>query len=310
MRERNERVDGVQEAVSDRVMETADKIDQWLDRSITPQSQERNETFDRFFGDRRIDDERQGSRIRIIPEVEFAERNEIDVGVRFKARLSLPRVEDRINLSIDNLDDDKTVLEGFTDQRSRESQVTEDNETASLNFRLIDSVRFKSSISAGAKFKPEPIPRLKIKGGVITTRDAWALRLTENLFWLSDDGFGEKTQLDLDYTVEPQKFIRASTSVVWSEISEGVNAGQTLAYYSQLSQRRHMAILLGAIGHSRPSYVMDNYLFRFHWRQLIHSDWFHIEVEPGVDFPAERDWRFTPVLNLRFEFGFGDTDDN
>ena len=137
----------------------------------------------------------KGSLIRLSPAIEIEEGGKIDTDLRFDAKINLPRFKERVNLVFQSEDNDKEVLEGITDQATRQRRIeNEDDSLAGLRVRVLDETRFKIDLGAGTKFKPEPIPKLKARFKVSRTGAKWSFTLSEAVFWESDDGFGEKTE--------------------------------------------------------------------------------------------------------------------
>ena len=299
--------DRIQETVSEYVREKAEDLDQSLDDMLTPQELERSRTFDRFFGDRRRADDDQRSRLKIVPRVEWSEANDITTKIKFKLKLDLPRTKDRIQLVADNLGEDRSALSAFSESVSRpESSEREEDTSIALRTELGEkfNIRFRGDL--GLKFRPEPVPKLKLRARLPWNIGNWQIHLSETLFWEGRDGFGEKTSLDFERFISTLTSVELSSAAVWSETSEGVDLGQSVNLNYFPGRGRRMSVKLGVEAHTEPTFEVDRYLVRCPLSQKTHKDWMYVVVEPGADFPVERDYKFSPLIIFKIELIFGD----
>lgn len=125
------------------------------------------------------------------------------------------------------------------------------------------------------------------------------------MFWNEKDGFGEKTEFALDRLFGEIHLFRLNSSLVWSEVSHGVDWGQFASYHAHFSSRRSAALKLGVRGYSHPSWITDQYLVRAACRKRVHRDWLFLEIEPGLDFFREDDFRTALLLNIKIEIVIG-----
>lgn len=288
------------------VVDAIDRVDRFLHDSVAGEDGRPSHLINRFYGDRYLRSQSSSaSYITITPEVTFSEDPAVKFDLDFSARLRLRRFSDRLELFVDRFDEDEDLLDGVLGRVNRRAHDSEEEGGAGLRYRLPQYFALHSSISASMAFKPEPIPRLKLRGSVQAKPGKWRVNLNETLFWESDDGFGEKTQLELSRPLGSNTIIRSSTAAVWSETSEGVDLGQTLTWSHKLSHRRIISFRAGVAGHTEPSAVVDIYTVRAIWRQQIYRNWIYLEIEPGVDFPDDEDFDAIPLLSIRFDLILG-----
>ncbi len=300
-------VDQVHDTVSDYVIEKADKLDQSLDELLTPEEFERSRTFDRFFGDRRRKDDDQRSRLKIVPQIEWSEAGDIGTHIKFSLKLDLPRVKDRIQLVADNLEEDRNALSAFGESLSRpESTEREEDTSISLRALLGEHFNIRFTGDVGLKFRPEPVPKLRLKARLPWEIGNWRIQLRETLLWEGEDGFGEKTSLDFEKSLGPLTSIELSSAGVWSETSKGVDLGQfvSLSYFPSSGHR--LDLKLGIEAHTEPTVDVDRYLVRCPLSRRAKKNWMYFIVEPGADFPVERDYKFSPLIVFKIELIFGD----
>jgi hypothetical protein len=287
-----------------------DALDRYLTNVFRSPERRTEPTVERFLGARGVDEFSQNSRIRVSPGVSWKEGEGFDADVRLAAKLDLPRFENRMQLIIENFSEDENVLDDLRNQRFTRTPVEEESGgSVRVRVKLRESKRFHSSADAGLSFRPDPVPKSRLRFLAEGRRGPWVARATETLFWDSDDGFGERTRFDFDHR-KTNHAERLSTSILWSESSEGVQLGETLGFLRKLSGRRAAGLKLGFSTHLEPVAAMDKYFVFGVFRSLIHRDYLFIEIEPGIEWPDDRDWKETPYINIQFDFMLGATEDD
>ncbi|WFB36668.1 hypothetical protein P3T73_02690 [Kiritimatiellota bacterium B12222] len=300
-------VDRTHESVSGYIIETVDGFDQNLDRLLTPEEMERNRTFDRFFGDRSLEKLDSRAQVRVGIGAEWSRIDGFDVDLKFSGKVDLPRTEKRLKFVFNNLNEDENTLAEFKkkDSLSPALQENDPGGSASIQAALGEIFNIKFTADAGLDFNPEPVPTFKFTGRIPWRWGETDYRFSQRVFWASDDGFGEKTSLEVTRFLSEQFFIKSETVGIWSETSEGVDLGQTLFMRYLLNKETSMGMILGAQAHTEPNFAMDLYLIRFPFRKPIYDHWIYLVVEPGIDFPDDHNWELSPLISLKTEFYFG-----
>jgi hypothetical protein len=301
------RIDRGRDTLSGHVVVAGDRIDRYLERAFRSRRRPTSEQLEQFLSASELMDQAAGTRVIVSPSLEWGEGGTVDTHFRFSAKLQLNRLKGRLQLILNNVDEED-VLESYSQVRSPEERLDRDDDsTASLRLNLADRVRFKSSVDAGLRFRPEPVPRLKLRGEARTRFHSWRVSLRQLGFWDSDDGFGEKTSLRFTRDWRKTYLFNAVSSAVWSETSEGVDLGQTASFYWFVKKTRSIGVKLGVAGHTEPSAIVDLYTVRFPFRQRIRKNWVFMEIEPGIDYPNEEDFSASPLITFRLEFILGHT---
>ncbi|MDF3130975.1 hypothetical protein P0Y35_17325 [Kiritimatiellaeota bacterium B1221] len=300
-------VDKAHGSISDYIIESVDGFDQNLDRLLTPEEMERSRTFDRFFGDRSLEETDSRAQIRLGVGAEWSEIDGFDLDLKFSGKVDLPRTENRLKFVFDNLNEDDDTLAAFKKRESLSPALQENDPggSASIQASLGEIFNIKFTADAGLDFNPEPVPKFKFTGRVPWMWGETEYAFSQRVFWSSDDGFGEKTSLDIKRFFGENFFMKSSTAGIWSERSEGVDLGQTFFFRYLLRKQTTMGIILGAQGHTEPEANMDLYLIRFPFRKPIYHNWIFLVIEPGVDYPEDHGWQFSPLIQVKTEFYFG-----
>jgi hypothetical protein len=301
------RLDRSHRYLSGRVLRVAESINNAISYTFRQAEDHESEMTRRFYGNLLTAYQVEGSHIRVTPRLIMTEGEDHDYKLDFSARLRLPDLSERLRLYVDSYDTDYDTMEEIFSARYRRQLETERSEgaTAGLTYLVSDHMTRQLSLSTGMRFRPEPSPKLRLRGRLRKSFDLWRTDVAQSVFWSERDGFGEKTEFTLDRPTGEIHLFRLRSSLVWSELSHGVDWGQFASYYARLSSRRSAALKLGARGYSHPSWITDQYLVRVSWRRRVHRDWLFLEIEPGLDFFREDDYKMTPLINIQLEFVIG-----
>lgn len=298
--------------LSRHVMHIGDNVDDYVASIGSPPEARRNETFDRFYGDRQREDEHNRSTVRVSPSIEFqdSDGDGVTLHLRINARLALPRSEGRLQLVFDSFDEDSDVLDTTLERRPpMDATGVEERPTLSLRIKLRETLHYRASIDTGVRFTPTPDPRIRARFRVWKAAGPVILRGTQSFFWELKDGVGEKTQFDVDRGSITQNLARATTSILWAEDSAGVSASEVLAISHALGRKRTIGLSAGVSSHLEPDAQVDKCTVQLPLRFRLHRNWLFMELTPGVDYPRERDFRESPFIILKFNFIFGYTEE-
>lgn len=283
-----------------------ESIDHWISLRFDNWNEENaTERRDPPLIRRMRDDDSRGSRVTLCPVVEVSESGGVSLGLKVKAKLDLPESSHRVRLIIDS-DYDETDL---TPELSRSQDVGlrgGDQRAASIEVDVVDLWKFRTSADFGLKFKPEPQPRIGVRGRLTRKLDPLRLRFTQRFFWEGGDGFGERSTIDLEHQKPDTYLRRLSASVLWSEASEGVRVGYTFQNYWYLSRSRAIGINLGAFGPLEPHAFIETYSARISFKRRLLRDWLFMELEPGIDWDREEGYQAEYFFRIKFDIIFGD----
>ncbi len=301
------RLDRSHRYLSDRVLRLAESINNVITATFRQEKDQESELARRFYGNLLTAYQVEGSHIRITPRLTMTEGEGTKYKLDFSARLRLPDLSSRLRLYVDSYDTDYDTMEEIFSARYRQQLEAERAEgpTAGLTYFFSDRTRQQLSLSTGMRFRPHPSPKIGLRGRFRKAFDIWRGDFSQSMFWSERDGFGEKSALTLNRPTGEIHLLRLQSSLIWSEISQGVDWGQFASFYTQFSSRHSAAFNLGLRGYSRPSWVIDQYLARLSYRRRVHRDWLFLEVEPGLDFFREDNYAMTPLINIKLEVIIG-----
>ncbi len=254
--------------------------------------------LDSFFGDERSDEVYNDTRLRLRLGGKLAEGGRSESVGRLRLNLSLPRATRRVSLIVTSLTDDD-----FEDTPTPAPE--EDDVTAALRVFLLDRTDSKINIDAGLGFRPEPDPRLRLRGHRAFVAGKTTLRPTQFFRWQGEDGFGARTRVDVDRRLDERSLGRFNTQSDWSEKINGVALEASLAYFVWPSHKKAYRLRFRALGETRPSTVVTEYQLGFRYRRLIHRDWLYLDVEPALEFLREDEFDTSPAITVQLEANFG-----
>lgn len=301
------RLDRCHRYLSNRVLRLAESINNVISSTFRQEEDQASELTSRFYGNLLTAYQVEGSHIRVTPRLIMSDGSDNKYKLDFSARLRIPDLSKRLRLYADSYDTDHDTMEEIFSARYREKLEVERSEgpTAGLTYFFSDHMKRQLSLSAGLRFHPEPSPKVRLRGRLRKSLDIWCADLSQSAFWNEKDGFGEKTEFTLDRSSSEIHLFRLQSSLVWSELSHGVDWGQFASCYAHFSSSRSAALKLGARGYSEPAWITDQYLVRLSYRKRVYRDWLFVEIEPGIDFFHEDDFKTTPLINIRCEIVIG-----
>ncbi|MEJ2741611.1 MAG: hypothetical protein P8176_03780, partial [Gammaproteobacteria bacterium] len=283
----------------------------WLDRAHFRLSQtlcNQVRRFDQFFGDINYEEQYNKSFMRIRNSIVW--ENNVSTEVKFrprvKANIQLPNAENKFNLIISDDSDDPDTLSSANevipegpDNNSNNIAtalrwVARKKRANELNFDI--GARLDSGISSFVRARYRKSLALSSKRN---------LRFTETTYWRDHEGFGERTQIDVEQLLRPDLVTRWTSAATFAQETNGVAWTQRITLFHQIDPFRAIAYNAGMVGDTRPVPVVNNYGVSIRYRRNIYNNWLYAEVEPELNWPLETDRELAPAITLRLEIQLG-----
>ncbi len=204
--------------------------------------------IDNFFADDFDYDERQGSHIKLYLLQTHFEDDKPVYDAKIKAKLDLPKTQNKLQLLIESVDED----ESNTEQTSI-SEATEDQEQSiALRYIQKDTDKWQITNIAGVRFHSgiDPFTRFRIRRFI--DNGPWTYRITESIFWFYSEGLGETTRLDIDHPLTDKLLFRSTTKVTWLNSNNHFDTGQDLILFQNINKRKSLAYQVGDQAPSHP----------------------------------------------------------
>lgn len=279
----------------------------WLDRTHHTLAASLNayaQSFDSFFGDPRSDEEsRARTYLRLSFDARYREDDDLDLRPSAHADIRLPRFSEQVRLIVQGRSYEDAEARTPDQGALVEPRVSdEDRLDAGLRYTFLDRDRTNLSLSGGLRLDApvEPFARARYRY-LQPLGESSLARLTQNLFWQDEEGFGESTRLDLEHRPADHSLLRWSTSGLFSESSDGWEWRTEGDLFRRLSRRTALNFGVSAEGVTRPAAVVDTYRAHLRFRRNFLRDWLFYEIEPELRWPREEDYDVTPGIMLRLE---------
>ena len=254
------------------------------------------ESIDQFFGDQEYDGLRNQSYLRVGPGLRIREGRTLAFKPRVRANLQLPRTQRRVALVLSGRDDNGDLLDDGTGQN--------DDFAAALRAALIDDPFNQVDLSVGSHFRPDPDPFAKIQFEWLNPFDRFALRPAITGYWELEEGFGERTRLDIDYRLSRAALLRLRGVANYGQSTSGVEFRTSVVYYYKRDETSAWQIQWKLSSQTRPRSEVTQTRGFVRYRWSMFRPWLFFEVEPGLRFRRQDDFRPAPELTLRFEVVF------
>jgi len=260
--------------------------------------------FDRFFGGERSNDVATAL-VRVIPSVEFSERDFTDSGVRLRARFNLPSLRDRFNLVVnDDSDEEDGLLQGET-QRPHQANAPDRESSAALRYLVRMAGRSGADIDIGLRGEARLFTRARYYY-LWEHSPVLQSRITQSLFFRDGDGFGESTRYEVERLLAEDLLLRWTTLGTVSEGLEGLELREGVQVLRQIDRRRALSWNLSMTVSPQPVWRASAYATSVRYRQRAFRPWFFVEVEPFVDAARSDGFHPNPGIAFRVEFLIGD----
>jgi hypothetical protein len=280
-----------------------DEIDE-LHRRISERIIYTARTIDNFFGDDRIFEEDNETHIRVTSMIRYENIKDLTFKLSLSGQLQMPYLQDRLQFFASTDGRERDVR----DSLQQTPNVTDDDKSIFTGLRYVtrETSRSRISIDGGLRWRGGPVPLLRLRGRRTFVYDNWAIRFVQTFFWVEDRGFGQQTRLDFERKMDDQHFVRITPSIIWSEISEGVDWRQIFSVVHIMNADNMIATEVDVQGHTWPSSVVDKIEGYIRWRHRTGREWMFFEVTPGLAFRRENDYQVDAIIAFKVEVLFGD----
>lgn len=256
--------------------------------------------FDSFFGVEEYDERKLESLVRIRLGWEPRARDFDVFSQKFRLRVKLPNLEERIDLIFTDEESDEVVFNKFNESQTFASDK-DDNFTAAVRVINVDkNTRFfdnRIGISGGDVFFKS---RLKLTSDF---SDVHRFELQPSVFYYLDDGFGHRIFAEYNYNYKEPSQLRINYSVRRSESFNGSRWRHGYYYLNQLDEKQAMVwgLVLDGENNGDDGFFVKNYSVSMRYRINAYRKWLYFEVEPFFEWPEDQDYAFTPGIALRVE---------
>ncbi len=265
---------------------------------------------DRFFGgDRHYQESNQ-----TVVQLDLSKLNghgsdhQFDFAARVNLRL--PVTEGRLHLLLETDPERNIITEptSATGNSAVPGQVAVPKSVAlAARYATPEENAWHLNTDFGIKFPIPPKPFVRSRGNYSTPLGDWRLKAEESVYWFNTLGAGETTQLDFERIISPPLLFRATSIAIWLNDKQNFDMRQDLSVFHTINDRTALLYQASAIGVSTPQHQMTDFVVQALYRYRMHQEWLFFEVSPQLHFPRDRQYHYSPALNLRLEVLFDDS---
>ena len=265
--------------------------------------------LDKFFDNELYEEEDNRTRLRL-KFSSFIESGEgLDNSVKVSLRLTLPRLQERLQLFFIGDGDDEFDLDNTEEENLslRYADADDEQGTIGAEYFLKRTKRRNISLKAGVrlssgdtKFYIGPRYRHLFFFG------KWSLRFTEQIRYFTEEGFESKTRIDCERRLSKTLFFRFTPNGNWYEEEHGYYYSFRLMLYQILTHRRVLKYEWYNGFETKPHHQLQKVTLRIRYRQRVRREWMYAELMPQLSFPRDRDFKITPGFMVRIEVVLGE----
>lgn len=255
------------------------------------------ERFDSFFGDQRLNEDTRRSRLDTAIGIRYDRFDESTLLTDVRLRIALPRMEDRFQLFLD---------ETFAvDSPARETEIVTaaENSTPDVGLRYFfpRTGRWTLRGDLGGRLGSNPQLLLRLRGSRAVAVGSWDMYLSQSLFWLTRDRWGESSELRWSRPLADQRLFRTLTRLSWSQSEPGVTPYQGVELFGTVNPRLGYRFGLSASFPGTPHTTHGIYSLSSFLRYRFHSTWLFLDGGGGVEFPQIHGYNPNPFVILKVE---------
>ncbi|MFS1704140.1 hypothetical protein FJ444_09965 [Aestuariibacter sp. GS-14] len=278
--------------------------DAWLDIWHSKFSNSMHYTaqqLDEFFaldGSDNHKDARAEGRVRF--GIEPRSRDLMATDFRFRIRVKLPALKNRVDLLLSD-DDDYTRQDNI---RAARDSVNHLQDSASLALRYQKSENSNLSHRIGAGRGDQLFARSRYEDE-IALNEKLQLNYDGEIYYYTRDQFGAELGLNFTRMLADDKFVRMQNRYYFRDRSDDWLWRHEFQYLRPLTDQSALLYTFFIKGLTEPNYHVTEVYTSVRWRTNYRRSWLFFELEPFVIWLKEEHFSPSYGLALRFEFYYG-----
>lgn len=280
-------LDKFHERFSDRVLSFSDSIDNFFADSKHQKNINKSKlkiTFDTFF--------REGRGPYIRPDINY--------------RLILPKTQRKLQLFIENDEQDK---KDETDQAKKQlsnKQKRQDNNDLSAGLRyMINKSGIDFSTDTGIIVNIPIVVFAKFTAKKSIYLRNWVLKISEQVQWINNKGFSSDLDTDFDRKLTRKFLLRMVNNTFWNDQDYSIRFENGPSLFQKIDQKSVISYHAHAVTLNTPDFHVDNYILLSTYRRLVYGKWLYTELSPFINFPRSQNFHRTPGVAVSFQAIFG-----
>jgi hypothetical protein len=267
-----------------------------------------SDSIDTFFVNERIIDGRNRTNLRVLSSASSIEREGTVSDVDFRFRFRLPRLENKLQVEVDNLNntvgENESVASSNTNQtRQNQRQDT----TAGLSF-FKDVLGVRSKLTLGFIFRDTaPYGNFRLSKNIQFTEND-NLMLISDVFGDTEDRTGHRGTIYFDHKISQNWLFRIFNESLYRNEFHTFETGHGLTFYQVINDRSSLAYTASVTSinpQTAHSFYVVSYDLFPSYRYRIYKNHAFFDVIPRLSFPKIYDFQTNWSITLRLEIIFG-----
>lgn len=267
-----------------------------------------SESVDTFFVNERIIDGRNRTNIRMLGSAASIEREGTRSDVDFRFRFRLPRLENKLQVEVDNLNN--TVGDNDTVASSNNNQIRQNQRqdtTAGLSF-FKDVLGIRSKLTLGFIFRDTaPYGNFRLSKNIQFTEND-NLMLISDVFGDTEDRTGHRGTIYFDHKISDSWLFRIFNESIYRNEFHTFETGHGLTLYQVINDRNSLAYTASVSSinpQTEHSFYAASYDLFPTYRYRIYKKHAFFDIIPRLSFPKIYDFQTNWSITLRLEVIFG-----
>lgn len=274
-------------------------FDEWQARLTTSMDATAN-TLDNMFADDQDDNEDARAEGRITFSWEPRTRDYSQTDVRFRVRVTLPALKDRVDLLLSD-NEDEAINDAVKVARPPVFEQG-DRATVSLRYRPLDDSNFAFRVGAGRR--DQFYVKARYRNNKVIN-DHWSFMYDSELYYYTRDRLGAEIGAIFQRNNDNGRVSRFNTRFYYRDESNDWRWRHEYQYFVPLSSKQAMIYNVLTEGVSEPNYRVQEVYTGARWRTNPLRDWLYFDVEPFVLFLRDEDFKPSFGVALRVEAYYG-----
>lgn len=271
-----------------------------------------SQNLDDFFGDPHADEDYNRTRWRIGGGAELTEDNTVEFTGKNSLKIDLPATKERWGVLIGGFTEKSEAYDVGTGESSEPINSDEtleggDDRTTESYIRFYSKMQtpLKWDFDLGLKYSNDWKGFVRLRGKRNGNLGSSKYYFAQQFFWRNtDEGFGSKTQFDLDQRLGDCAMIREFLEIQYHEDSSGMDVYTGLKMRMWAGERMGISLEWINFMTSHPwQYRYTEFIARF--RRSIGRPWFEMEVTPRLKMKRQDGvWDHRTSVEVIFAFVF------
>lgn len=227
-------------------------------------------------------------------------RDLAETDVRFRIRVSLPHLENRVDLLLSD-NEDETQSDTIKAARSP-SLGRQDSTTIALRFRPDQESHYSYRIGAGRR------DQIYVKGryrDAIAFNNHWVMLYDGEVYYYNRDQLGSEIGVSFRHTSHTNNITRFNNRFYFRDKSNDWLWRHEIEHLFPVNKNNTLIYSLMVEGLNKPTYQVEEVYTGLRWRSNPIREWLYFDLEPFVLWLRDEDFSPSYGLALRLEAYYG-----